>query len=306
MPTRKRNHAARLPRTVKPSVFLGCSSEAAKVDGLIDGIKKYLSPVAEVRLWSEAKDVFRPMTGTLSALLDACRDFYDFGVFLLHPDDAIKSRGKKGHTPRDNVWFEFGLFIGGLGERRTFAMQVAKARKRPKIASDLEGIFISRSRWKEGADNEQTLGDALSGIKEEIRQLGRHHGVFALAAEWDIDASDEFYMVLNPVLVHRHLTRLRGRRLVLVARRADGGEIWEDPYVDIGKPRLIDAHPPNTIRLAVKLSRCIDSLKKRSGERVDGYLFVVPPNINVARATTMAQLRDWGAVRLESKGVGLE
>jgi hypothetical protein len=35
-------------------------------------------------------------------------------------------------------------------------------------------------------------------------------------------------------------------------------------------------------------------------------LFVVPPRVDVARATTMGQLRDWGGLRLESKGVGLE
>jgi hypothetical protein len=287
-------------------VFLGCSSEAAKVDGLVEGIKRFLSPVAEVRLWSEAKDVFRPMTATLSALVDACRDFYDFGLFILHPDDEIESRGNKSHAPRDNVWFELGLFIGGLGERRTFALQMALGRKKVKVASDLDGINISRSRWKNGSDSQLALRDALSGVAEEIRHLGRNHGVFALSSEWNIDESDEFYMLLNPLLVHRHLTRLRGQRLLLVAKHNDGNDPWEDPNVDFGKPRLIDAHPPNRIRLSVALSKCVAPLKRRRGERIDAFLFVVPPRVDVARATTMGQLRDWGGLRLESKGVGLE
>lgn len=45
---------------------------------------------------------------------------YDFGVFLLSPEDVTILRNREVPTSRGNVVLEFGLFLGALGRDRTF------------------------------------------------------------------------------------------------------------------------------------------------------------------------------------------
>jgi predicted nucleotide-binding protein len=47
-------------------------------------------------------------------------DSFDFAILVLTPDDLTQSRGKQQPSPRDNVVFELGLFIGALGRDRVF------------------------------------------------------------------------------------------------------------------------------------------------------------------------------------------
>jgi Predicted nucleotide-binding protein containing TIR-like domain len=111
----------RKPRSAPPP-----SLTAAAALGVVQTAKLIaheLEDVAAVEPWWTS-DAFRPMASTLSSLVDRCRDFYDFGLFLLTPDDHVVVRGTKARAPRDNVWFELGLFLGTLRERRTFAIQI--------------------------------------------------------------------------------------------------------------------------------------------------------------------------------------
>jgi predicted nucleotide-binding protein len=43
-------------------------------------------------------------------------DASDFAIAIAQPDDVTKTRGKRKNTPRDNVIFELGFFMGRLGE----------------------------------------------------------------------------------------------------------------------------------------------------------------------------------------------
>ena len=58
---------------------------------------------------------------TLSALRTAAEN-YDFGLFILTSDDELESRGIQMRSARDNVLFEFGLFLGTLGPERAVAV----------------------------------------------------------------------------------------------------------------------------------------------------------------------------------------
>ena len=42
-------------------------------------------------------------------------DQFDFAVMILSPDDMTESRDQSYASPRDNVLFELGLFMGRLG-----------------------------------------------------------------------------------------------------------------------------------------------------------------------------------------------
>ena len=62
-------------------------------------------------LWKEAS--FGLGTGTLASLVNIPK-VYECGVLVLTPDDVTTKRGATGNTPRDNVLFELGLFMGAL------------------------------------------------------------------------------------------------------------------------------------------------------------------------------------------------
>src|SRR6266487_6870765 len=93
-----------------PKVFVGSSSEAKNI---ADGFCRALIEDATMIRWWQAND-FKPMQSTLDGLWEASAR-YDFGIFILTPDDQIVSRDEEGYSARDNVLFELGLFLGRLG-----------------------------------------------------------------------------------------------------------------------------------------------------------------------------------------------
>ena len=44
-------------------------------------------------------------------------DRFDFAILVLTADDLVASRDVLSTAPRDNVLFELGLFMGGLGPK---------------------------------------------------------------------------------------------------------------------------------------------------------------------------------------------
>jgi predicted nucleotide-binding protein len=90
----------------KPKVFVGSSSEAKDV---AKAFSKALKDVATMIPWWASPE-FEAMETTLEGLIRAC-NFYDFGLFIMTPDDKVESRGEKQSSARDNVLFEMGLFL---------------------------------------------------------------------------------------------------------------------------------------------------------------------------------------------------
>ena len=64
--------------------------------------------------------------------------FYEYGIVVATSDDKLVSRKKQSYTARDNVLFEFGLFMGRLGKQKSFLIK----EKGIKIPSDLLGIEL--------------------------------------------------------------------------------------------------------------------------------------------------------------------
>lgn len=122
---------------MKLRIFIGSSSEAKAIAiQLSEEIEKSIN--AEVTCWFD-EGVFEVNTSTLSSLLNG-RLLYDYALLLATRDDLTTSRKKQNSTPRDNVIFEFGLFLGALGENRTLLLQENGA----KIPTDLNGITVPR------------------------------------------------------------------------------------------------------------------------------------------------------------------
>src|SRR5215813_11054029 len=121
-----------------PAVFIGSSTEGLDV---AREIELQLQADALTTIWKDG--VFRPGSATLESLMNAL-DQFDFAVVILSPDDTVDVRGQSYVSPRDNVLFELGLFMGRLGRSRTFIVHEAEANL--KLPSDLAGITASPYR----------------------------------------------------------------------------------------------------------------------------------------------------------------
>lgn len=115
----------------KPSVFIGSSSEGLD---FARAVRDNLDKDAETSLWDE--EFFTLGFAYIESLVNALPRF-DFAVLVLTPDDLVNSRNDESLGPRDNVIFELGLFMGGLGRSRTFIVHQAESEL--KMPSDLLG-----------------------------------------------------------------------------------------------------------------------------------------------------------------------
>lgn len=149
-----------------PSVFVGSSSEGLE---FARAVRAALEREAEVTVWEEG--VFELGQTFIEALTDALAQF-DFAVLVLTPDDVVQSRLTEMSSPRDNVIFELGLFMGSLGRGRTFFLQQSDVGLR--IPSDLSGIAFGTYNWPRSDKNHRAaVATACDTICNKIRLLGK-------------------------------------------------------------------------------------------------------------------------------------
>lgn len=105
------------PPHAEPTVFIGSSSEGMRVAQFIhDGLsRRKCIPT----LWSNG--VFQLSNTTIEDLMTFSKET-DFAAFVVTADDVTASRGRRKASPRDNVVFEIGLFMGAIGRERTFVV----------------------------------------------------------------------------------------------------------------------------------------------------------------------------------------
>jgi hypothetical protein len=151
---------------LKPLLFVGSSTrgiEAARA------VQYQLSDVAEVHVWNEG--AFGLNEGTLESLVLALDKFH-FAVLVVTPDDLVIRDGEKRNSPRDNVLFEVGLFMGHLGRERTFIV----CRRDPQLwlPSDLAGVTLALFDEPTHPDHlEAALGPACYRVRNALRKAGR-------------------------------------------------------------------------------------------------------------------------------------
>lgn len=155
---RERTKFIREPNSV-PIVFIG-SSGAALTQAT------YMSRALERRdvtckLWTQG--VFQLSQTTIEDLLRISSEC-DFAVLFLTPDDMTSSKGRRKASPRDNVVFELGLFMGAIGRSRTYIV-VPKGTDL-KLPTDLLGITHANYDPGHGA----SLGDALRQASKVLWQ----------------------------------------------------------------------------------------------------------------------------------------
>ncbi len=99
----------------KIRVFIGSSSEAKSLAEDVEAVLLDLG--VDARVWWRP-DVF-PAGPTIIELLEEEARNTDAAVLVATADDQTTIRGNQHTTPRDNVTFEAGLFIGAHGRQQT-------------------------------------------------------------------------------------------------------------------------------------------------------------------------------------------
>jgi Predicted nucleotide-binding protein containing TIR-like domain len=149
---------------MKPSVFVGSSSEALE---FARSVKHELAKHFQADVWDEG--IFQLGESTLDEMLRFIQS-YDFAVLVLNEDDVTKSRKVTSGSPRDNVIFELGLFMGALGRRRAFSIIRCSGDGSPKIPSDLLGntsVYLGKDFPEKPTETE--LEEALKILVKTIQ-----------------------------------------------------------------------------------------------------------------------------------------
>lgn len=150
----------------RPRLFIGSSSEGLRV---ARAVGQQLQDQLEVTIWSSG--LFGLGGGTLETILDEAPSF-DFACLVLTPDDVTASRGTRRQSPRDNVIFECGVFMGVLGRKRTFI--VFDSDKSVKLPSDLAGISLAPYRGSRSDGSIiAAVDEACHPIRASVERWGR-------------------------------------------------------------------------------------------------------------------------------------
>jgi tetratricopeptide (TPR) repeat protein len=149
---------------VKPKIFIGSSVEGLSV---AYAIQQNLTHDAEPTVWDQG--IFDLSQTSIESLTKTVDDS-DFGIFVFSPDDIVKMRGKESKAIRDNVIFEFGLFIGRLGRDRVFF--VTPEGSDFHLPTDLLGITPGvYNPNREDGRLQAATGPACNQIREAVKKI---------------------------------------------------------------------------------------------------------------------------------------
>ena len=163
---------------MKARIFIGSSTEGLKI---AQKVKDFFSADYECYLWNDG--MFKCNENYLETLLKEA-NLFDYGILIFTKDDFTKSRERQFDSPRDNVVFEFGLFLGRLGRDNAFILQ----EKDVKLPSDLFGITHATFNCKRRGRccfktkvslDEDSLNSSLNKLKKQIDEKV-HLGVLGM------------------------------------------------------------------------------------------------------------------------------
>lgn len=143
---------------MKTRIFIGSSKEGLEI---AEYVKLQLGTKYECYLWTD--DIFKFNESFLYTLLKEA-SLFDFGILVATKDDLSTIRDKSFDTPRDNVIFEFGLFLGRLGPSRAFVIQESGA----KLPTDLLGITVPQFEKTIPLSNSTSLNSEIERISKTI------------------------------------------------------------------------------------------------------------------------------------------
>jgi CRP/FNR family cyclic AMP-dependent transcriptional regulator len=148
----------------KIRVFIISSAEALEIARTIQNAFEH-DPFS-VTVWTDG--VFQASYYAVESL-ERALDQSDVAIAVAEPDDISESRGKRVGSPRDNVIFELGFFMGRLGRHRS--LLVEPRGEEIKLPSDLAGINTITYKY-DGKNLAASLATACNKLRDIIRDLG--------------------------------------------------------------------------------------------------------------------------------------
>lgn len=139
------------------NIFIGGSKEGLKYGKII---KERFENIGTYNCVVWDKDVFQFNQSFLSSLSKASI-VYDFGIFVASKDDLAVIRDDVYEVPRDNIIFEYGLFLGIMGNNRTYLVQEDGC----KLPTDLLGYTTPRFK---SSFNDSDWEDLAKQIASDI------------------------------------------------------------------------------------------------------------------------------------------
>ncbi|MBR4624907.1 MAG: nucleotide-binding protein [Alphaproteobacteria bacterium] len=153
---------------MKTRIFIGSSTEGIEI---AKKIQEFFSKDYECVLWTNG--VFNSTQSVLETLLRES-EFCDFGIMLFTNDDYMVSRNNLFESARDNVIFEYGLFLGRLGLDKAIVI----CENGVKVPSDFLGFELAKFDKSKSPNDHLSLEKCLENIKKQIiakEQLGFLH-----------------------------------------------------------------------------------------------------------------------------------
>ena len=144
---------------MKPRLFIGSSSEGLAT---AEYLKQSLETDFDCVIWNDGQ-VFGLNVSYLDSLLKA-GSMFDFGILVATKDDKTTSRDEGFDSPRDNVVFEFGLFMGRLGKFRTLIL----LEKGAKLPSDMSGIHVSEYSSDAAGPDQVSMNKQIEILRTHI------------------------------------------------------------------------------------------------------------------------------------------
>lgn len=124
-----------------------------------------------IRFWNWPDNVFGVSSYPLDDL-ETHLDNADFAIAIAQDDDLTTSRTERKPSPRDNVIFELGLFMGRLGRRRTILMKPAGVAI--KLPSDLVGVTTIDYPGKPSENTpDRDMAAAWKRVRAHIAKVNR-------------------------------------------------------------------------------------------------------------------------------------
>lgn len=148
----------------KPNIFIGSSTEGELI---AYAIQENLEKDGDVIVWTQG--IFELGDSYLESLVKEL-DKADFAILVLTEDDITISRNQQTVSPRDNVLFELGLFIGRLGRNRSFF--VYDKSKNIKLPTDLAGISGAGFTIQQSGNITASVGAICNKIRNAIAKTG--------------------------------------------------------------------------------------------------------------------------------------
>lgn len=133
---------------------------------MLKELEHSLSKDYDCYIWNDG--IFQFNEGFLETLLKSA-SLFDFSFMVFTADDISKIRNQEYNTARDNVLFEYGLFLGRVGIDRAYIIKEDTV----KIPSDILGITLLSYTTTYNQDgnkmnHNQDFETQLSNLKKKI------------------------------------------------------------------------------------------------------------------------------------------